>query len=85
MLDADTDLINVLEQQIAEIVATMQEINESFSKRSAEFRDQRHVMVTIEASTATAVAEMQDGNAQLEQATENQKTQSNHSMARLLD
>jgi hypothetical protein len=77
MLDTDTVLIDVLEQQVAEIVAMIREIDDLFSKTLSELQNSRHVLTTIEASTTTAVAEMQNGNVQLEQETENQKTRPN--------
>jgi t-SNARE complex subunit (syntaxin) len=76
MLDSNTDLIDVIEQQVAEIVTIMREINELFSKTLSELQNQRHVLTMIEASTTNAVGEMQNGNTQLEKAAENQRRSS---------
>jgi hypothetical protein len=76
LLDADSDLIDVLEQQVNQIVAMMREVNALFGKTLAELQTQRHILTAIEQDTNVAVQEMTKGNEVLEEAADNQKKSS---------
>jgi chromosome segregation ATPase len=73
LLDRDSDLIDVLEQQVGEIVAVMREVNSLFGQTLAELQAQRHMLTAIEGHTAAAAEEMGKGNEALEEAGEHQK------------
>jgi hypothetical protein len=73
LLDADSDLIDVLEQQVNQIVALMREVNALFGKTLSELQTQRHMLTVIEQDTTAAAEDMGKGNTLLEEAAENQK------------
>jgi hypothetical protein len=73
LLDTDSDLIDVLEQEVNQIVAVMREVNALFGKTLEELQTQRHRLIVIEQDTNMAVQEMAKGNEQLEERGKNQK------------
>jgi hypothetical protein len=74
LLDGETDVIDILEQQVNEILVTMREVNQLFGETLEQLQAQRHILTAIETHTTEAVSEMQRGNEELEQAKEKQKS-----------
>jgi methyl-accepting chemotaxis protein len=74
LVDSETDLIDVLEQQVNQILTTMREVNQLFTHVMTELQKQRHMITAIDAETTEAVSEMSTGNRELEKAGEHQKS-----------
>jgi hypothetical protein len=73
LLDGETDLIDILEQQVNEILITMREVNQLFGETLEQLQAQRHILTAIETHTTEAASEMSRGNEALEEAKEKQK------------
>jgi hypothetical protein len=73
-LDGDSDLLDVLEQQVNEILAAMREVHLLFGKTLQELQKQRHILVQIEGETSKAVEEMEVGNEELRKAQGRQRS-----------
>jgi hypothetical protein len=73
LLDADTDYLDTLEQQVNEILQAMREVNQLFTRVMTELQKQRHILARIDAETTEAASDMSSGNMQLEQAAEHQR------------
>jgi t-SNARE complex subunit (syntaxin) len=73
-LDSDSDLLDVLEQQVNEILAAMPEVHQLFGKTLQELQKQRHILVQIEGETSKAVEEMEVGNEDLRKAQGRQRS-----------
>jgi hypothetical protein len=73
LLDGESDLIDILEQQVNEILITMREVNQLFGETLEQLQAQRHILTAIETHTSEAVSEMGRGNEALEEAKEKQK------------
>lgn len=73
LLDGETDLIDILEQQVNEILITMREVNQLFGETFEQLQAHRHILTAIETHTSEALSEMERGNETLEEAKEKQK------------
>jgi K+/H+ antiporter YhaU regulatory subunit KhtT len=73
-LDQDSDLIDVLEQQVSAILQTMRRVNELFGETMMELQQQRHKLLAVEGETTRAMTEMTIGNEQIEKAATHQKS-----------
>jgi hypothetical protein len=73
-LDAESGYMDVLEQNVNRIVNTMREVHQLFTDTLTEIQQQRHLVTGIETLTSKAVDDMNNGNKQLEQADEKQKS-----------
>jgi hypothetical protein len=72
-LDGETDLIDLLEQQVNTILMTMREVREIFGATLEELQKQRHMVQSIETTTAEAAEDVHKGNEILGEAQEQQK------------
>jgi predicted nucleic acid-binding Zn ribbon protein len=72
-LDGATDLIDILEQQVNAILMTMREVREIFGSTLEELQKQKHMVQSIETTTAEAAEDMHKGNEILEEAQDRQK------------
>jgi hypothetical protein len=74
LIDADTDQIDVLEQQVGAIVTAMREVSGLFTQVMEELQAQRHKITVIEGETSAAVSQMESGNEALKTASKHQKS-----------
>lgn len=72
-VDAETEYLMVLEQEVNSILETMKEVNQIFHQTLEELQKQRHILVDINTSTTGAATNMQSGNDELQQAEHHQK------------
>lgn len=74
LVDDQSDQLDMLEQEVQSILSTMREVNTLFHQTLEEIQKQRHMLVTIEASTEKAKDDMESGILHLDKAGENQKS-----------
>jgi hypothetical protein len=72
-LDNESEVLDVLEQQVHEILASMREVSRLFAQTLEEFKKQRHILVAIEAETLKAVEDMEVGNEELRKGQNRQR------------
>jgi hypothetical protein len=73
-LDGETEMLDVLGQQVNQIIAQMREIHEIFHQTLTEIQQQRHFVTSIDSATSKAAESMEHGNKELDEAAEKQKT-----------
>ena len=72
-VDMETENIENLEIQVREILSTMRELHEIFTKTLEELQRQRNVLVSVDEQISAAQDSVKDGNQQLDAAHQHQK------------
>jgi hypothetical protein len=73
LLDAETEAIGILEQDVNAILTGMREVTRLFTEVFQQIQAQHHIIQAIETETTGAVSEMSKGNENLQDASKHQK------------
>ncbi|EAY03624.1 hypothetical protein TVAG_161630 [Trichomonas vaginalis G3] len=73
VVDGESEQLEELEVQVREILSTMREVNEIFTKTLEELQRQNHMVVGISDTVAESKNAMVKGNEQLERGKQHQK------------
>ncbi|OHS98197.1 hypothetical protein TRFO_09076 [Tritrichomonas foetus] len=74
MIDGETDMISLIENDVTNILSQMRELNSIFNQTFEELQKQRHKIVSIDSITNNSKKEMKKGNQELEKAGNHQKS-----------